>query len=637
MANKKFSEFELKTSTSDVQFVVGYNGTENVRISPSDVLGAYLPLAGGLMVGNTTHNDNVKSIYGTGNDLEIYHDGNNSYINEIGTGVLSIQSDGTEVQINKGSSEYMGRFITDAGVSLYYDSVKKFETTLLGATVTGDLLVTGTITGTGGSYLPLAGGTLTGALTGTSATFTGDVALTTGSKLYFDNGNTYISEDITDRLRFFVGGAEFMRFTEDTADSINFYHNATFAGDVTLSAAGSTGEIIRTTDNTEPYFAFQRNSGVNGVAVLNLEDGGHLAFDTGATGAVQSEKMRLDSSGDLGLGTSALTNSAGFATLSINGSTGGQIAFQKGGAAKQFIFNNDIDLSIYNQEAGSLKFFTSALQRMIIDASGNLGIGTATPESKMHIQDGSAGTVTASSESSLVVEGSSNTAINLLSPDNKQSSLYFGSPSDSIGCQIAWSHNVKDLVIGTAVTSGGEIAFKTGNNLEKMRLDSDGNLLVGKTAINGSVVGAELRNNGQCVFTADGDNALDLNRLTTDGQVANFRQSNTVVGNISVTGSATAFNTSSDYRLKEDLQDFKGLDLVSKIPVYDYKWKADESRSYGVMAHELAEVLPQAVSGDKDAKEMQSVDYSKIVPLLVKSIQELSAKLESLECQCKKK
>ncbi|MFT6128059.1 MAG: hypothetical protein ACJAVA_002557, partial [Flavobacteriaceae bacterium] len=95
--------------------------------------------------------------------------------------------------------------------------------------------------------------------------------------------------------------------------------------------------------------------------------------------------------------------------------------------------------------------------------------------------------------------------------------------------------------------------------------------------------------------------------------------------------SATAYNTTSDYRLKEDLQDFKGLDLVSKIPVYDYKWKAEDSRSYGVMAHELAEVLPDAVTGDKDAEEMQGVDYSKIVPLLVKSIQELTAKVEKLE------
>ena len=67
--------------------------------------------------------------------------------------------------------------------------------------------------------------------------------------------------------------------------------------------------------------------------------------------------------------------------------------------------------------------------------------------------------------------------------------------------------------------------------------------------------------------------------------------------------------------------------------------KVDDSRSYGVMAHELEEVLPQAVSGEKDAEEMQQVDYSKIVPLLLKSIQELTAKVEKLEsneCNCKK-
>lgn len=71
--------------------------------------------------------------------------------------------------------------------------------------------------------------------------------------------------------------------------------------------------------------------------------------------------------------------------------------------------------------------------------------------------------------------------------------------------------------------------------------------------------------------------------------------------------------------------------MVSKISVYDFKWKSDENRSYGVMAHELQEVLPNAVSGDKDAEEMQGVDYSKIVPLLVKSIQELEAKIKILE------
>ena len=92
-----------------------------------------------------TFTDTSKALFGTGNDLEIYHDGSNSYINEVGTGVLSIQSNGTEVQINKGSSEYMARFITDGAVNLYHDNVKKFETTTNGVTVLGQgLLIEGT-------------------------------------------------------------------------------------------------------------------------------------------------------------------------------------------------------------------------------------------------------------------------------------------------------------------------------------------------------------------------------------------------------------------------------------------------------------------------------------------------------------
>ena len=97
------------------------------------------------------------------------------------------------------------------------------------------------------------------------------------------------------------------------------------------------------------------------------------------------------------------------------------------------------------------------------------------------------------------------------------------------------------------------------------------------------------------------------------------------VGNISFNSDRTAvnYNTTSDYRLKEDYKDFNGLDVTSKIKVYDFKWKNKDYRSYGVIAHELNEVVPSAVTGDKDGDDMQAVDYSKLVPLLLKSIQEL--------------
>ena len=131
-----------------------------------------------------------------------------------------------------------------------------------------------------------------------------------------------------------------------------------------------------------------------------------------------------------------------------------------------------------------------------------------------------------------------------------------------------------------------------------MRITSDGTLLIGCTSEGNTNAYFSLESNDRSVL------ALGTSTTSTS-TVAVFRNPNGGVGSVSVSGSATAYNTSSDYRLKEDLQDFNGLDKVSKIPVYDFKWKTDGSRSYGVMAHELQEVLPQAVSGEKDAEEMQ--------------------------------
>ena len=98
---------------------------------------------------------------------------------------------------------------------------------------------------------------------------------------------------------------------------------------------------------------------------------------------------------------------------------------------------------------------------------------------------------------------------------------------------------------------------------------------------------------------------------------------------------ATAFNTTSDYRLKEDYQSFDGLNIINNINVYDFKWKDKNGvtgkRAYGVKAHELNSSMPSAVTGEKDATDMQTVDYSKLVPILIKSIQELKAEIETLK------
>jgi hypothetical protein len=166
---------------------------------------------------------------------------------------------------------------------------------------------------------------------------------------------------------------------------------------------------------------------------------------------------------------------------------------------------------------------------------------------------------------------------------------------------------------------------------ERMRITSGGSVLIGKTTTSFGTVGTHLINNGQATFTVASDAIIYLNRTGSDGIIQYFYKDTGVVGSISVTASATAYNTSSDYRLKEDLKEIKGLEKVSAIKVYDFKWKADGSRMDGVIAHELAEVLPYAVQGEKDAEEMQQVDYSKLVPIMIKAIQELKLEIEQLK------
>lgn len=145
--------------------------------------------------------------------------------------------------------------------------------------------------------------------------------------------------------------------------------------------------------------------------------------------------------------------------------------------------------------------------------------------------------------------------------------------------------------------------------------------------------------------TSDNNGMFILNANTNQSWSNNwhefvyFQKQGTTIGSISGTsnGAAVLYNTTSDYRLKTDLKKFNGLDLIKKIKTYDYAWKSNNSRMYGVMAHELQEVLPYAVSGKKDAVDKegkiipQAVDYSKLTPILVKAIQEQDMKMKLLE------
>ena len=134
----------------------------------------------------------------------------------------------------------------------------------------------------------------------------------------------------------------------------------------------------------------------------------------------------------------------------------------------------------------------------------------------------------------------------------------------------------------------------------------------------------------------DGDSVggIGITGGSTGGQTRiSFYNPNGRVGYIGTSGSSTSYNQSSDYRLKENQVPIVGaLAKLLQLKPYTFNWIADpKTKATGFFAHEIQKVLPEAVSGEKDGKEMQAVDYSKVVPLLTAAVQELTDRVKALE------
>jgi hypothetical protein len=208
--------------------------------------------------------------------------------------------------------------------------------------------------------------------------------------------------------------------------------------------------------------------------------------------------------------------------------------------------------------------------------------------------------------------------------------------------------------------------FSTGSTpTEAMRIDSSGNLLVGKTTTAIGTAGALITNYGTFQsLNALADYSIFNQIAYGTGKQIEFRSVGTAVGNITSTSSSTSYNTSSDYRLKEDWQPMSGsIDRVKSLNPVNFAWKSSGERVDGFLAHEAAEVVPEAVSGTKDAMtteeyevtpavldddgnvvteavmgerevpDYQGIDQSKLTPLLTSALQEAIARIETLEAE----
>jgi hypothetical protein len=309
----------------------------------------------------------------------------------------------------------------------------------------------------------------------------------------------------------------------------------------------------------------------------------------------------IDQTGD----TFTLTSAVSATTLN----TSGAVVFNDAGADVDFRVEGDTDANL-----------------LFVDASADaVGIGTSSPAVRCDIH-GVGGALSAVNPPLQVQDTAA------IAADIGGGIAFGGIYTASLKTNWAGIAGLKENA--TDGEYGGYLAFYTrthgAGNSERMRIDSSGNLMVGTTSAN---------NNDSSSFAFNVLNGNQYNNHITGtangvGYIQ-FSLAGTVIGSITQSGTtAVSYNTSSDYRLKENIAPMTGaLAKVLELKPCTYTWKEDGSDGEGFIAHELAEVAPYAVSGEKDGEEMQGVDYGKITPLLTAALQEAIAEIQSLKAR----
>jgi hypothetical protein len=258
-----------------------------------------------------------------------------------------------------------------------------------------------------------------------------------------------------------------------------------------------------------------------------------------------------------------------------------------------------------------------------VDASQNVGIGTTSPSAKMDVA-GSAYVRGDSSNATFTSAGQ--LAIKRSTGDPYMS--FHGNTGSRIGYL-----QMQDAGLCTlSVEANQALSFQT-NSAEAMRITSGNSLCVGTTS---SLASARVS-----IKTPDGSGALIPLSLTV-GLVSDgfggisFRNPNGQQGSVSINSTTVSYNTTSDYRLKENAQPMTGaLAKVAQLKPVTYQWKINGKDSEGFIAHELAEVCPHAVTGEKDAVDedgnpkYQGIDTSFLVATLTAAIQEAKALIDT--------
>jgi hypothetical protein len=332
-----------------------------------------------------------------------------------------------------------------------------------------------------------------------------------------------------------------------------------------------------------------------------------------------TERMRINANGHVGIGTSSPAtklNVIGDIQLSRS-TTASDASLNFGSNGNNYIFSGN--------STNIMAFATNGTERVRIDANGKVGIGTSSPEASLHVTGTTILSTNAISDGSIELHqkgtGDRNSLI-----DFHSSGLPY---ANDFSARILRAPGLNgDLEFGNNGT--GATRFIS-NGVEKVRIDSSGNLLVGRTSAYGDgtlgtpffQVNGVVGSKAAAGFIANTTGSINM---------IGFINPNGTVGTILVNGSTTSYNTSSDYRLKNTVAPMTGaLDKLALLKPVTYKWNVDGSDGQGFIAHELAKVEPGCVTGEKDAvdkdgkPQYQGIDTSFLIATLAAAIQELKA------------